>query len=168
MTGSFWSHKVFYLHNVFFRYSFVVSASSFVSALRWNFMHLLFDLRRIDGFLLGLFCYHKLNISSCIEWTRWEKINSDSTDPIFGFVFSWRIYIVGFAQTFYCSSNYIVGGWTREKERDVKCTLSTADKSFLCNLFSVINYNVAECDLSSTTDKQAKSEATVKNQFSQK
>lgn len=122
-------------------------------------MHLLFDLRRIDGFLLGLFCYHKLNIS-CNERTRWKKINSDSTDPILDSLFlenlyRWLCANILLLWQLYCSQ------WLREREMSrAKCTLSTADKSFLCNLFSVINYNVAECDLSSTAAKRTEATAS--------
>lgn len=60
----------FYLHNIFLVLQILLFHSLrfffFFSfpILRWNFMHLVFDLRRIDGFLLGLFCYHKPNIFS--------------------------------------------------------------------------------------------------------
>lgn len=44
-----------------------------------NFMHLVFDLRRIDGFapLLGLFCYHRPNISFrlFLGIDHWEEPN---------------------------------------------------------------------------------------------
>ena len=72
----------FYLHNIFLVLQILLFHSLrfffFFSfpILRWNFMHLVFDLRRIDGFLLGLFCYHKPNIFSffLLSFFGWREL----------------------------------------------------------------------------------------------
>lgn len=113
--------------------------------LGWNFMHLVFDLRRIDGFLLGLFCcYHKPNIWTNLARKRrrlWDGECYES--PSWShFGFKWK-----FISSWICFLNHSIdvivnlslgrllsgfGSWQLD-EKGEKCTLSTADKSFLCN-----------------------------------
>lgn len=113
----------------------------------WNFMHLVFDLWRIDGFL-GLLLLSQAEYLSVFVYCEM------SNGPSIPFFF-WDLHENLFFEIFFCDKiplalAIITNARCRQLINPPKSDLHLVSKISL----SIINYNVSKCDLSSAKKKK--------------